>query len=208
LYQSSGLRGRSQVLVGTVDGSGVSARYHFEPRYFAEGLTIVGEHAMVLTWKAGELFVLDKSNLRLQYKLSYPGEGWGLAYDGQHLWLSDGSEHIARYTPDSMTALGSIEVHDERGPVRRINELEYARGLLYANIWLSPRLIAIDPNSGRVVAEWDLRGLLPKSRNFGHEAVANGIAYDPDSGHFWLTGKGWPLLYEVRLYGVDGHSSR
>jgi glutamine cyclotransferase len=85
--------------------------------------------------------------------------------------------------------------------VQRINELEWADGKLYANIWFSSRLIAIDPGTGEVTAQWDLGELLPETRNYGRNSVANGIAYDPDSGHFWLTGKGWPLLYEVELHG-------
>jgi glutamine cyclotransferase len=199
MYHSSGKRGRSKVLLGEAGNTQPIATYQFDKDYFAEGLTIVGDEAYVLTWTAGELFVLDKHTLKLRRNLRYPGEGWGLAYDGTQLWLSDGSARIRRYDPATMRPLGSIEVGDAYGAVRRINELEWAHGLLFANIWMSPLLIAIDPAIGRVVAQWNLASLIPKQRNYGTDGVANGIAFDRQSGHFWLTGKGWPLIYEVRL---------
>ncbi len=203
LYQSSGLRGQSAVVVGKFGAKQADARFDFEARYFAEGLTLVGDEAYVLTWEAGELFVLDKEHLKLRRKMSYPGEGWGLAYDGTQLWLSDGSARIRRYDPGSMKLLGTIEVYDDYGAVRRINELEWAEGLLFANIWRSDTLIAIDPASGAVRAEWDISQLKPEHRNYGENSVANGIAYDPETGYFWLTGKGWPVLYVVDLQGFE-----
>ena len=199
LYQSGGLRGQSKVVAGPVDDADVSASYHFNRRYFAEGLTIVGNEVMVLTWQAGTLFVLDKHTLELKRTLPYRGDGWGLAYDGSQLWLSDGSSRINRRDANTLDIVGSIEVHDSNGPVTRINELEWANGRLYANIWLSARLIAIDPATGRVIQQWDLDALQPAKSYYGNDGVANGIAYDPASGHFWLTGKGWPQLFEVVL---------
>ncbi len=204
LYQSSGLRGQSRVVVGAAGSASVDASFHFPNRYFAEGLTIVDQELLVLTWKAGEMFVFDKTTLVLKNKRRYPGEGWGLAYDGEAVWLSDGSSVISRYAPQTMKFIGSITVRDGNGRVQQINELEWANGVLLANIWNSPRLIAIDPASGRVIAEWNLASLLPEARNYGHESVANGIAFDPDSGHFWLTGKGWSSIYEVVLHGLAG----
>jgi glutaminyl-peptide cyclotransferase len=201
LYQSSGLHGRSMVIAGKRDSVEVSAHYRFEDRYFAEGLCVVGDEVLVLTWQAGELFVLNKTTLQFKRKLSYPGEGWGLAYDGVHLWFSDGSSRISRRDTATLALIDSIEVHDQDGPVRHINELEWAEGKLYANIWFSSRLIAIDPGNGAVTAQWNLDELLPQTRHYGRNSVANGIAYDPGNGHFWLTGKGWPLLYEVELRG-------
>lgn len=202
LYQSSGLRGKSRVLAGPI-GSGKAERsFHFPQKYFAEGLCVVGNEVFVLTWQAGRLFVLDKHKLQLVRKLSYRGEGWGLAYDGTQLWLSDGSSSIRRYSADTMSALGRIQVHDANGPVRRINELEWVEGRLLANIWQSQRLIAIDPTTGAVTAQWDLHDIVPAKRQFGRDSVANGIAYDSASGHIWLTGKGWPTIYEVVLHGL------
>lgn len=204
LYQSSGLRGQSRVLAGAVDSLEAEASFQFGPRYFAEGIAVVGDQLLVLTWQAGELFVLDKARLQLQGIRRYKGEGWGLAYDGDSLWVSDGSSRIRRYEPTTMEQLGSIKVHDEDGAVRRLNELEYVNGVLLANIWLSTRLVAINPADGRVVAQWDLAPLVPEQRNYRKESVANGVAYDSGTGHVWLTGKGWPVLYEVRLQGLPG----
>lgn len=202
LYQSSGLRGQSVVVAGPLRGLEVDASFHFAPRYFAEGLAVVGEQLLVLTWQAGELFVLDKAGLQLQGKRRYKGEGWGLAYDGESLWMSDGSSRIRRFDPQTMEHLGTIKVRDEDGAIRRINELEFVNGVLLANIWHSTRLVAIDPANGRVLAQWDLAPLVPEQRNYGRDSVANGIAYDPGTGHVWLTGKGWPILYEVKLEGL------
>lgn len=202
LFQSSGLRKRSLALVGPAGSLEVEASFHFPKRYFAEGLTLVDDEVIVLTWQAGEALVLDRETLQLRRKFNYSGEGWGLAYDGRQLWLSDGSARLRRYQPTTMQALGSLEVRDDSGAVRRLNELEYVDGLILANIWHSTRLVAIDPQSGSVVAQWDLQSLVPQQRNFGRDSVANGIAYDPVSGHVWLTGKGWPILYEVRLNGL------
>jgi glutamine cyclotransferase len=199
LYQSGGLRGQSKVVTGPVGGDDVSASYHFDRRYFAEGLTLVGSEVMVLTWQAGTLFVLDKHTLELKRTLPYRGEGWGLTYDGSQLWLSDGSPRISRRDANTLEIVGGIEVRDSNGPVTRINELEWANGRLYANIWLSSRLIAIDPATGWVTQQWDLKTLRPAKSYYGNDGVANGIAYDPASGHFWLTGKGWPQLFEVVL---------
>lgn len=204
LYQSSGLRGQSAVVAGRPGVTRPAARFSFPAHYFAEGLTIVGDEVFVLTWHAGELFVLDKEQLELRRKLAYTGEGWGLAYDGSQLWLSDGSDRIRRYNPESMQLVGEIRVHDDYGAVRRINELEWAEGLLFANIWMSDTLVAIDPASGKVLAEWDISKLKPEQRRYGANSVANGVAYDPESGRFWLTGKGWPVLYEVELRGFRG----
>ena len=199
LYQSSGLRGRSRVLMGRPGGQRPDRDYHFPARYFAEGITLVGDEILVLTWQAETLFVLDKHSLQLKRKQRYRGEGWGLTYDGQHLWVSDGSSYISRLNPHSLAPTGSIQVRDEQGAVEKINELEWDGKTLFANVWQTNRLLAIDPASGRVGAEWDLAPLLPAHTNFGREGVANGIAHDPVSGHFWLTGKGWPVLYKVRL---------
>jgi len=199
LYQSGGLRGQSKVVTGAIEQDDVSASYHFDRRYFAEGLTIVGDEVLVLTWQAGTLFVLDKHTLELKHTMNYSGEGWGLAYDGSHLWLSDGSSRISRRDANTFEVVDNIEIRDSNGPVTRINELEWANGRLYANIWLSSRLIAIDPGTGRVTQQWDLEALRPATSFYGKDGVANGIAYDTSSGHFWLTGKGWPQLFEVVL---------
>ena len=200
MYQSSGLRGRSAVVAGKVGTAEVARHFRLPASYFGEGLAVVGDEVMVLTWQSETLLALDKRNLSLKRQLHYPGEGWGLTWDGSHLLLSDGSDRISWREPKTMASVRSVRVRDKRGPVRRLNELEWARGAIFANVWKTDRLIAIDPVSGRVVAEWDLTPLMPERRNFGAEGVANGIAYDQSSGHFWLTGKGWPLIYEVRLH--------
>jgi glutamine cyclotransferase len=200
LYQSSGLRGRSVVVAGNTGSVAVARQFHLPRRYFGEGLAVVDNEVMVLTWQAGTLLVLDKTTLQLKRKQNYQGEGWGLAWDGSSLLISDGSSRITWRDPLTMAISKQIEVHDEWGAVRRLNELEWAHGVIFANIWKSNRLIAIDPDNGRTLSQWNLEPLLPEKRHFGAESVPNGIAYDPASGHFWLSGKGWPLIYEVKLH--------
>lgn len=198
LFESSGLQGRSQLLKGP-PGRAAERSYHFPAAYFAEGLAVVGDEIMVLTWQAEQLFVFDRRSLELKRRQTYRGEGWGLTYDGRHLLLSDGSDRITRMDPASMDTTGVIRVRDAHGAVDKLNELEWDGATIYANVWQTNRLLAIDPASGQVLAEWDLAPLAPAHTPFGRDGVANGIAYDRASGHFWVTGKGWPTLYEVRL---------
>jgi glutamine cyclotransferase len=199
LYESSGLQGRSMLLMGAPGRPAAERSYHFPDAYFAEGLAVVGDEIMVLTWRAEKLFVFDRHSLQLKRKLGYRGEGWGLTYDGTHLLLSDGSDRINRLDPRTLESAGHIRVRDARGAVDKLNELDWDGATLYANVWQSNRLLAIDPDSGQVLAEWDLTPLAPRYTPFGRDGVANGVAFDRGSGHFWITGKGWPTLYEVRL---------
>lgn len=199
LYHSGGLRGHSAVTLSRLGDTRPQRRFRLADRYFAEGLAAVDGEIYLLTWQAGTLFVLDADSLTLKRQLRYRGEGWGLAFDGRQLLVSDGSATITRRDPATLHALGHFEVRDDNGPVRQLNELEWARGTLFANVWQSTRLIAIDANSGSVAAEWDLGPLIPPVRHYGVNGVANGIAYDADSGHFLVTGKGWPVIYRVEL---------
>ena len=195
LYESTGLRGRSQLrVVDPASGRVLEAR-DLEPTLFGEGLARVDGRLYQLTWQAGRGFVHDLRDLRRLGEFSYTGEGWGLAYDGKLLFMSDGSHRLRIMDPEGFVERGRIAVHDDGSPVVRLNELEFARGHLFANVWGSDRIARIDPATGRVTGWLDLSGLLGP-RVAGAD-VLNGIAFDERTRHLWVTGKFWPRLFEL-----------
>jgi glutaminyl-peptide cyclotransferase len=155
-----------------------------------------------LTWKNEQGFIYD-SELRKVGDFTYQGEGWGLTYDGHALIMSDGTPVLQRFDPENFALLGKIRVHADDEPVAQLNELEYAKGRLYANIWQTDRIAVIDPATGSVTGWLDLKSLherfkLPQDWNPSDD-VLNGIAYDPRSSHLFVTGKCWPKLFEIAV---------
>ena len=204
IVESRGMFGASAVTIGEIQ-SGVARRRHDVARqYFAEGLAVGGGRIVQLTWRSGVAFVYD-TKLKPLGELHYEGEGWGLTFDGTQWLMSDGSDRIVARKLDDFSVARELHVTDRGVPVRQLNELEYARGRLYANIWHSDRIAVIDPSSGLVEAWLDLsalRGGFMKPPAWDeNEHVLNGIAYNPRSGHFYVTGKCWPVLFEIALKG-------
>ncbi len=207
-YESSGLYGKSQLVAypgAEPEGSTwakLSAPFTRQQRlaeqYFAEGLTLVGDQLYLLTWKEGTLLVFNKNTFALEKHLTYKGEGWGLAYDGQHLIRSDGSDTLFFHDPLQFALQKSLKVRDQGQPVKRLNELEYHAGFIWANIWYQDRIIKIDPDSGEVVAELDLSPLRQGLKLTNREQVLNGIAWDESQQGFWVTGKLWPKMFLLR----------
>ncbi len=202
LYESTGLRGESDVRVVDLTTGRVLQLRSNEDRLFAEGLARVGDELFQLSWQAGEAHVWSLNNLDHRRMLNYDGEGWGLCYDGRHLVMSDGSDRLAFRDPVSFQIDHVVRVQDERGPVRRLNELECVDGAVYANVWQTDRIVRIDPGSGRVTARIDASGLLTREERFGAD-VLNGIAWIPERERFVITGKHWPWLYEVGFVPVE-----
>lgn len=201
LAESRGRYGASAVTIGAVATGAARLRRDNEPRHFGEGLAVAGRTLLQLTWHAGLALAYD-AQLRLTATHRYDGEGWGLAFDGAHWLMSDGSSRIVRRRLDDFAPVGAFDVRDRGRPVRRLNELEFARGRLYANVWHSDRVAVIDPASGKVTAWIDFAALrrgFPRPPEWSVENVLNGIAFDPATGHFYVTGKCWPVLYEIRL---------
>jgi len=196
LYESTGLYGRSSLRrVEPMTGE-VLERRMVDPNLFGEGLARVGGKLLQLTWKAGIALVYDVGTLAQVDEYGFNGEGWGLAYDGQRLMMSDGSHRLTVRDPEDFRWLETIEVRLAGTPVPNLNELEFAEGALYANVWGDERIVRIDPFSGAVTATIDASGLLlPEER--ARVDVLNGIAYDPVSRSFWLTGKFWPKIFQV-----------
>lgn len=202
LIESTGGYGRSELQLKELPSGAVLRRVRLDPRHFGEGLAVTLDSLVQLTWRSGRALVYDRQ-LTPRGEFRYSGEGWGLAYDGRRLLMSDGSARIAFRDPQTFAITGSIEVRDRGEPVTSLNELEYAGGLLYANVWRSDRIAVIDPRSGAVrnwleLGELRRRFRKPPGWNPG-EHVLNGIAYNADNGHFYVTGKCWPVLFELKL---------
>lgn len=197
LYESTGQRGESSLRRVAVQSGEVEQYLSLDPRYFGEGLALHDGLLYQLTWTSRVAFVYSLSDFSLQGKRSYSTEGWGLVSDGRYLYMSDGSERIQVLDPASFATVRTLQVYDHRGPQRMLNELEFIDGLLYANVYMSDRIVAIDPLTGAVLRDIDLAGLLPLRDRTARTDVLNGIAYDSISGAIYVTGKYWPWLYQV-----------
>jgi glutamine cyclotransferase len=199
LYESTGLYGRSGVRRVELASGRILAERRLPARYFGEGLTLFADRLVQLTWRAGEAFVYDRKTLARVAARRYATEGWGLTHDGESLIMSDGSATLYFLDPGSFAERRRLQVFDDRGPVKRLNELEYVGSHVYANVWQTERIVVISPASGRVVAWIDLSGLLVDSDRQPVTDVANGIAYIPGSGRLLVTGKRWPKLFAIEL---------
>jgi glutamine cyclotransferase len=164
--------------------------------HFGEGIAIVGEHIIQLTWHAGVAHVWTLEGFEPVESRRYSGEGWGLTFDGTDLYMTDGTHIVTRRDPESFEVLERIRVTRGSNPLDKLNELEWVDGKIWANVYETDRIVAIDPQSGRVVVEVDASGLLDEAARSRAE-VLNGIAYRPDTGTFLITGKDWPTLFEV-----------
>lgn len=203
LYESTGLYGKSTLRRVDPTSGTVLDKTFLDSNFFGEGLAIVDGSLVQLTWKAGVAFVYDIASLELIDEYGYNGEGWGLAFHDGKLWMSDGSSRITRRAPEDFRWLETLEVDagDER--VADLNELEFAEGHLYANVWGQDRIVRMDPETGKVDAIIDASGLLaPQEAKMVD--VLNGIAYDPVSKTFWLTGKFWPKMFQVVFVPAEG----
>jgi glutamine cyclotransferase len=167
--------------------------------FFGEGITIVGDQVFQLTWKSGVGFVYDVKDFRLLRKVSYSGEGWGLATNGRELFLSDGTAQIRILDPETFQEKRRLKVHDGPTAVDQLNELEFVEGQVFANVWHTNRIARISPQTGEIVGWIDLSGLLSSVYRLQPEAVLNGIAYDPVGKRLFVTGKLWPSVLEITL---------
>jgi glutamine cyclotransferase len=197
LYESTGLRGQSSLRRVALRTGAVEARVELANDLFGEGLALVGERLIQLTWQNRVALVYDLALNRLG-GFEYDGEGWGLCDDGRRLIMSDGSNRLFFRNRDSFELIGSMEVSNEGQPVRHLNELECVGSLVYANVWQTDAIVRIDATTGSVLSTIDASRLLTPEEA-ARADVLNGIAHDPESGHFFITGKLWPRLFEVRL---------
>ena len=202
LYESAGRKGYSRICRVDVASGAARACAALTKEFFGEGIAAVGARILQLTWREGTGFVYDRE-LRRRGSFRYDGEGWGLTYDGTHLLMSDGSASLRVLDADSYRERRRIAVTDAGQPLLWINELEYARGRIWANGWHSDRIAVIDAARGEVAAWLDLgelRRRFNKPPDWNEaESVLNGIAYDPRNDHFYVTGKYWPVLFELEV---------
>jgi glutaminyl-peptide cyclotransferase len=199
LYEGTGLKGRSSLRKVQLETGKVLQEIDIDPQYFGEGITVLNQKIMELTWQAETGFVYDQSTFRRLQTYNYPGEGWGLANDGQNIYMSDGTAQIRIWDPFTLQEKRRITVHDAGRPVLNLNELEWVRGEIYANIWQTDRIARISPVDGRVLGWIDMAGILPASERTGNEDVLNGIAYDVLGNRLFVTGKLWPKLFEIKV---------
>jgi glutaminyl-peptide cyclotransferase len=204
LYESTGRYGQSSLRIVEVETGRVVQKVDLAQTYFAEGLAAVGDTLYQLTWKEGVAFLYDAATLRPLGQVAYTGEAWGLASDGRRLIVSDGSSYLTFVDPGTFQVDTTIRVTDAGQPVDQLNELEWVRGEVWANVWHTNQIVRIDPQTGRVKGRLDLTGLIPQVRD--PEAVLNGTAYDPQANRLLVTGKLWPRLYEISVpsLGIGG----
>ncbi len=203
-YESTGIQGRSSLREVIPETGEVLRILPLPDEYFGEGLARVDDKLIQITWQNGTAFVYNLSTFNAVGDFSYTGEGWGLCYDGENLFMSDGSATLTVRDPTTFEAVREIAVTQGGTPVTELNELECVGEDVYANVWRTNRIVRIDKESGDVVADIDASGLLSAEERQALEpnAVLNGIAYNPDDDTFFITGKLWPEVFKVRF--VEG----
>lgn len=199
LLESTGQEGFSSLRRVDLESGRVLKKVDVPVPYFAEGLTALNGKLYQLTWQHNIGFIYDAQTFERQGQFTYDGEGWGLATDGQSLILSDGTNRIRFIDPNGFRVTRTITVTDGSQPVRELNELEYVKGEIYANVWHDNRIATIDPQSGHVKSWIDLTGLMPAGELKDEEAVLNGIAYDEAKDMLIVTGKLWPRVFEIKV---------
>ena len=201
-FEGTGLYGKSKLLKKNLAGKTLAST-KLQNHLWGEGVTVVNDRIIQLTWKAGMGFVRDKQDINLTTikTFSYKGEGWGLTYDGQWLIMSNGSNVLSFLHPNTFQVHHKIFVQDNTTPVTMLNELEYIEGEIWANIWKSNDIVRISPKTGQVIARVDLSDLVRDASPPGHGNVLNGIAYDVKGKRIFITGKRWPHIYEIKMLG-------
>lgn len=198
LYESTGRAGQSSVRIVEIETGEPKKMTELDPELFGEGIVIWNDRLIQLTWQDEKVLEFDPKTLELNRTRELKGEGWGLTHDGKHLILSDGSSTLRFLDPETFEVDRLLDVTMDGRRLRDLNELEYANNAIYANVWHEDYVVKISPSSGEVVARIDLGKLIPREDR-ADDAVLNGIAYDPDTDRWFVTGKLWPKLFEVRF---------
>lgn len=205
LYEGTGGRGtdtfRSSLRKVEVETGKVLQKHDVAPEYFGEGIAVIGDKIYQLTWREHTAFVYNLADLKPQKEFKYAGEGWGLTSDGSKLYMSDGTHVIRVVDPVNFETTSTIVVNDERGnPLMQLNELEWVKGEIWANIWQKGTIVRIDPQSGKLLGRIELDSIVKQEQADNDEAdVLNGIAYDEATDRLFVTGKLWKRLFEIKI---------
>ena len=197
-YEGTGMTGHSQILVYEPTGR-IVQHTDIAPQYFGEGIVDWGANLYEWTWQTHVGFVYNRATLKPIAQFTYTGEGWGMTHDATHIITSDGTATLRFRNPKDFHEVRSITVTDQGSPVTLLNELEYIKGEIYANVWHTNRIARISPRDGHVIAWIDLSNLLSPMLQLDTEAVLNGIAYDAQHDRLFVTGKEWPSIFEIKL---------
>jgi glutamine cyclotransferase len=198
LYEGTGLNGRSSIRLVKLETGEVLQKRDVPSEHFGEGITVFKSQIFELTWQSKVAFVYDKTSFAPKERYAYTGEGWGLTHDGTSLIMSDGTSELRFLDPATFTERRRIKVTAGGAPVAQLNELEYVKGEIFANIWQTDAVARIDPATGHVTGYIDLSGLLTNAER-ARTDVLNGIAYDAEHDRLFVTGKLWPKLFEITL---------
>ncbi|MCA2968308.1 MAG: glutaminyl-peptide cyclotransferase [Acidobacteriaceae bacterium] len=198
LYEGTGLHGRSTLRKVKLETGVVLQKLSLPAHFFGEGISVLGDRIVQLTWQSEVGFVWGLQDFKLQRQFSYRGEGWGLTTDGRHLYFSDGTNEIRVLDGQTLAEIRRIRVLENGRPLKDLNELEWVEGEILANVWQTDRIVKINPLTGRVTGSIDLTGILPAPERAGTD-VLNGIAYDAAGKRLFVTGKLWPKLFHIRL---------
>ncbi len=198
-YEGTGTSGQSAVMAIAAETGKVLQRHNLPPEYFGEGIVDWGQYVYQWTWKSHVGFIYDRFTLQAVKKFTYTGEGWGMTRTAKELITSDGTSTLRFRAPATFRETRHIVVTDGGKAIDQLNELEFIKGEIYANVWHSDRIARISPQSGHVLSWIDLSGLLPANQKYDAESVLNGIAYDPQHDRLFVTGKRWPLIFEIEI---------
>lgn len=198
LFEGTGLNGHSQLRRVELSSGKVLQKIDLEDQYFGEGITVLGDKIFQLTWQNKKGFIYNKKSLELEGEFTYDTQGWGICNDGNFLIYSDGSNKLFFLDGTTYKLHHTIEVYDENGPVYQLNELEYYKGEIWANVYTTNFLVCIDPQTGKVRSRADLGGILKPEDAEGVD-VLNGIAFDNKTGKLFVTGKKYPKIWQIEL---------
>jgi glutaminyl-peptide cyclotransferase len=200
LYESTGLEAHSTIRKVRLETGEVVQKLDVPAQYFGEGIVNWRGHLISLTWKSQVGFVFDLETLKLQRQFQYEGEGWALTRNDKQLIMSDGTAELRFLDPKTLKETGRVQVTLDGKALRNVNELEWVKGEIFANVWQTNWIVRIDPGSGHVVGAINCAGLLKQADIVaGRTDVLNGIAYDAKNDRLFVTGKNWPKLFEIRL---------
>jgi glutamine cyclotransferase len=203
LYESTGIEGESTLRKVELETGMVVKVHRLPDELFGEGITIFGERIVQLTYTSRVGFVYDRATFELLREFAYPTQGWGITHDGTHLIMSDGTSELHFLDPESLEEVGTIQVHADGIPVEGLNELEFVRGEILANVRPTHRIARISPSTGEVTGWIDLKWLRSSQDPGGKWGILNGIAYDSQNDRLFITGKHWPKIFEIDVMPLE-----